>query len=232
MSLSKPSEPTVNFLREFIGFTAARIYLLKIDQLAVIEPESKIALAKTTLMQNLNADYINPTNYFVSQLFITYVAAFEIFLQESIALVIKKNPKKVGNIKFSITDILDSVSIDLLIQRATEDYLNTLMYKRPSEYLSELCKILSIDESIIAKDWPVFIEAKARRDLGVHNAWKCNEIYIRKIKESGKNSTLAIGENTAPKENDYLEKVAITLKSLVETISKEVLKKHWNLTID
>lgn len=227
MSKAIPTGPYVTFLKEHSGFTAARLYLIEVAKFSISEPESEINKANEVLMKVLGNDYKNSRNYFTSRLFITYIAGFEIFLQETVAMVIKKNPKRIGSIKFSMTDILDSVNTDQLIERAIQEYLNTLMYKRPSEYLSEICDVLGINKATVECNWEIFIEAKARRDLGVHNAWKCNDIYIRKIKDSGKNSSLTLGENAVPQDDDYLKSVVKAIYSLSQDISREVYKKHW-----
>ena len=45
--------------------------------------------------------------------------------------------------------------------------------------------MVSIDKKHLIEIWPSFVEMKARRDLGVHNNWVTNGIYLRKLKEIG-----------------------------------------------
>lgn len=90
-----------------------------------------------------------------------------------------------------------------------------------------MCKVLSIDEAAIQAVWPRFVEAKARRDLGMHNAWRCNSIYLRKLAESGIASTLKEGESAAPSDDVYVRQVDHALDELADMITKLVMQKHW-----
>jgi len=67
------------------------------------------------------------------------LSAFEIFLQEIVALVIQKHSKKVGSIEFRPLDTLDASSNAELVQRATDEFINRIMHIKPHENLSDLC---------------------------------------------------------------------------------------------
>jgi len=154
------------------------------------------------------------------------VAAFEYFLQDVLTLIIKVNPKKVGQTEFKLSEILDSAGPDELVRRGIEATLNKLMYKKPLEYLSEIVSLLSISEAPLKAEWPVFVEAKARRDLGVHNGWKCNSTYLRKVTEAGLTPTFTEGEITFPPEDGYFDKVMAALPKLARLIMDGILEKH------
>jgi hypothetical protein len=164
--------------------------------------------------------------YFTSILFLDFISSTEIFLIEIAQAVILKNPKKLGDTKFSLSEILDSLSKEDLISKASSMYMNKMMYKKPKEYLNDLCQTLSIDKQPLVPLWNNYVEAKARRDLGVHNNWKCNETYIRKITEIGINKTPQIGEDMQPDKADYSRETTKALYSLVYKISDAVIKKH------
>lgn len=166
---------------------------------------------------------MNHIDYFASLLFISLISAFEAFLVDILKAVIVTYPTKVGSTQFKLTEIIN-LTKDELILSAVEDYLNKIMYKRPLEYLSDISNILSIDSSLLEKQWLVYIEAKARRDLGVHNSWKINEVYIRKIVEVGlapPSDSQAILNPDA----EYLLKTIYACSDLLELIFKQIEEK-------
>lgn len=173
-----------------------------------------IAQVYARLDQVLREHGTNVEDHFLSILFIDLISEVEIYLAALVRAVIAKNPHKVGNIQFKLSDVLESPTHEELITRASDAYLNGVMFKKPAEYLSDISQILSIDPSVISDQWPNYIEAKARRDLGVHNNWICNETYLRKIKEAGLTSIYKIGDTVRP-DTDYLRQLA----SLIDTIS-------------
>lgn len=46
---------------------------------------------------------------------------------------------------------------------------------------------MSIELGILDRIWPIYIEMKARRDLGVHNGWIKNRVYEKKVSEVNHN---------------------------------------------
>lgn len=160
----------------------ALIFLLKAETVAKSAPELKSEIDK--FEKYLKPHSLDYKGYFYGLLLFALVSEFEIYLIDIVKALVRQYPKKIGDIQFKLSDILDSTS-DELITVAAEDYLNRLMYKKPSQYLSDLASLLAIDASPLSKHWPKFIEAKARRDLGIHNGWKINDIYSRKLTEVG-----------------------------------------------
>lgn len=115
-------------------------------------------------------------------MFLNVISEMEIYFSTLIQIIVREHPKKLGSASFQLTDIIDSESTDVLIERASGEFINKLMYKKPMDYLECICELLSIDMANYLEMWPAFVEAKARRDLGVHNSWICNSTYLRKIK--------------------------------------------------
>jgi hypothetical protein len=140
--------------------------------------------------------------------------------------VIRKYPKKIGTITFALSDIIDTENTDELIQRAIEEHLNKLMYKKPFEYLSSICNLLSISEAPLLEGWKVLIEAKARRDLGVHNGWVCNRIYLHKLLEAKIQSTAQLGQKIFPTEEKYITDTPEKIYDLAVTMVKLVREKY------
>lgn len=106
------------------------------------------------------------------------------------------------------------------------------MYEKPLDYLTKVSSLLSIDEISLKPLWQTFIEAKARRDLGLHNGWKYNETYLRKISDAGLTAKFIQGESTLPKVREYITPVGSALSELAELLHKEISAKHLWVLID
>lgn len=88
--------------------------------------------------------------------------------------------------------------------------------------MAELGKILSINTNEFAIDWKYFIEAKARRDLGVHNGWKINDTYIRKVKEIGIDQI----PSTITPDFKYVEELVKCCLRLTDKIKEQIINKY------
>jgi len=219
--------PLNRFYRETIAFLAAHAYLLGAELEALKDRTGKLFEVREALSKKIPQSYAGPTPYFLSRLFISYVASFEVFLQEMVTLVVAKNPKKVGATSFTLAEVIDAATVDQLVARATEETLNKLMYKKPAAYLEEICQITSIDGGSLQTKWLILVEAKARRDLGVHNAWRCNETYLRKLKEAGIQTNARHGDILTPPIKDYLERLPNDLAELASNIARKIYEVHW-----
>ena len=164
--------------------------------------------------------------FFLSRLFVSLVSSFEYFLQDTAIVVVSKNPKKVGSSNFTLSEVLDASSTEVLVRRAIDDWLNKLMYKKPAEYLKEFAEVLSINEEPLKARWKTFVEAKARRDLGVHNEWVCNSVYLRKLTEAGVTTEAVVGISMIP-DDVYVRKVNLACLDLASRITQLVLDVHW-----
>lgn len=213
------------FLRETLMVKAAELYLFQ-EEIAAREAEGDLKNQHNEFVELLQPHYDSPRSFFLERIFILLVAAFELYLQDTLAVVIRLNPKKIGDRSFRLLEILDSDDNDLLVRRGIEETLNQMMYKRPQEYLADLVKLLSIDGNSLREDWAVFVEAKARRDLGVHNGWRCNATYLKKVAEVGLTTAFTLGQLALPNEKGYLQKVSDTLSELAHKISQLVAEKH------
>lgn len=212
-------------LDECRQFKAAQLYLLKL-QVGAREDDGVLKAAHDEFIEHLKPQYATPYLYFVERSFLSLISAFELFLQDVMSIVILANPKKVGQVEFKLSDILDASGTNELVLRGIDATLNKLMYKKPKEYLTEVTSLLSIDPAPLEDKWPTFVEAKARRDLGVHNGWKCNQIYIRKVSEAGLPSAYVEGQSAFPVESAYLNGVGDALTDLAGLVAEAVLQKH------
>jgi hypothetical protein len=164
-------------------------------------------------------------SFFASALFVNLISEVEQFFVTCAETAIRTYPKKVGSTTFSLSDVLGAASTEELIERAANKALQGLMYEKPADYLSGLCKLISIDEKKLLPIWPSFVEMKARRDLGVHNNWIANETYIRKLREVDFSNPPAIGVRLIP-DLDYLGETVKIAKQLVREMGS-LMAENW-----
>lgn len=185
----------------------------------------EVAPVYKQLDEVLNKHGTNVEEHFLSILFIDLISEVEIYLATLVRAVIAKDPLKVGNFQLKLAEVLEAESNDELVARAAEIYLNGVMFKKPLDYLSDISNVLSIDDKTVEQAWPSYIEAKARRDLGVHNDWICNETYLRKLKEAGVLSESRIGDKLRPT-TDYVRRLAGSIDEICVRLAEAVHAKH------
>lgn len=137
-------------------------------------------------------------SYFASVNVIALVSEVEHFLANAVSMALRLYPGKMASYTFSLSEILTVSSTDELIERAASSKLQDLMYEKPLDYLAGLCNILSIQKQSLELQWPSFVELKARRDLGVHNDWTVNAVYLRKVKEAKVEQLPLLGTRLIP----------------------------------
>ncbi len=174
--------------------------------------------------QCLKEDKLRYQEYFYGMLLFALISEVEIYFVDIVKALIQKYPKKVEGAQFQFSTILD-LSLDVLISSVTEEYLNRIMRKKPSEYLSEFAMVLEIDEESFKEHWPAFVEAKARRDLGAHNNWLINETYTRKVAEMGLPAPVS-GDNLIIPDFQYLKSTIKVCDTLVESIHAQLMVKY------
>jgi len=175
--------------------------------------------------QSLEDRHHRVEEYFSSLLFVDLISCVELYFAQLVKITISHYPKKVGNISFSLNDVLDK-SKDELVENAADQYVYKLMYKKANQILDELSQLLAINSDLLKPYWPVYIEAKTRRDLGVHNSWICNETYLRKVAEVKYEPLPEVGTMLNISSDGYPEKVVDNIMNLAQTINSEVQKKY------
>lgn len=169
---------------------------------------------------------VDSKGYFLSILFLDLITEVEIYLSSVVKAVITQYPRKLGATNFTLVEVMDARSIDDLTTRASDEFLNKLMYKKPSDYLDSICEILSIDKEPILPYWSSYVEAKARRDLGVHNGWICNATYLRKIHEAGLSADVQEGDLMVPQYDGYIDQLLGELRNISSSITTQVMEKY------
>ncbi|HEY0019622.1 MAG TPA: hypothetical protein VGC13_25185 [Longimicrobium sp.] len=123
--------------------------------------------------------------YLRSQLFIALVAEAEVFLSQLLRAVLLAFPGKLKDRDIRLKDIISSDNVDEIIAQAADAEIHDLFYARPADVRTSVEKILSLTRAELEDVWPKYVELKARRDVGLHNAWKRNVVYERKLSEVG-----------------------------------------------
>lgn len=223
-NLQPEVRPMVAYFREGHRAMSAVLCVIHMERIAKSpSADDDLAVAFSQLESTLGDD---AGDFYLSHFFVAAISAFEQFLQDYVYQVILKHPMRVGTTTFKLSEILDAGGIEPLVQRAAEKLLNEVMYKKPLEVLTSVCEIMSISQASLDSSWRYFVEAKARRDLGIHNGWRCNSVYLRKVSEAGLITTWTLGDELRPRFEDLTE-LHIVLRQLVIDISEAVVARHW-----
>jgi len=163
--------------------------------------------------------------HFYCAQYIRMVSEFELFLTKFIIRILLSYPQKIENETIPLHDAISLKSKDSITEYVARKYLNQIMYKKPDEYLEEMCRIISFDKRLIKKEWDKYILAKAQRDLGVHNNWVTNDIYIKKTKNANfRDIGAKNGKKVYPVIQQLIE-LDITTNTLAKTITNHSIKK-------
>lgn len=210
---------SARFMRKIGAASTTALILLAAERSR--DPELRIHFRS---LQEFIAELDRTTHqYYASFVLVNIIAEVENYLTDVTKEVLRAYPMKIGGIQFKLSEIVGR-SEDELILIAAERCMYEMMYKKPLEYLSELCRLASVDPGCIKAHWPTFVEAKARRDLGMHNDWRVNDTYLRKIGEVGLRSNLSVGADVCP-DHAYVIEVATQFRKMIEELSDRLEAK-------
>lgn len=203
-------------------------FLLTADEIGATEPRLKRAIER--FEQYLAPHSLDYLSHFYGLLLISLVSEIEVFLADTVNALIRFHPEKIGSATFSLSRILESTTDDL-IAFAAEAHIRDLLYERPSTYFDKMANLIGVRSRYLKPYWPTYVEAKARRDLGVHNSWLVNETYLRKATEAGIEPQCQVGALLVP-DDKYFSDVHDALTALVNTIYNELKKKYSGGLVD
>ncbi|WP_284381187.1 hypothetical protein [Litoribrevibacter albus] len=150
------------------------------------------------------------------------VSLFEHSFFDLLKILLLDKPERLSKKKqIDYGAIIEADCIDDLISKLVERELNEIKYKNVSEwfnYLEKLIGLLNIEKSELER----ISEAKASRDIIVHNAGIVNEIYIKK---SGDAARFNVGENIDVSGHYTRDTWIIFLDVLTGVIDKTI-EKH------
>lgn len=220
--------PYIRFLKGSLLLRQA-VILLKVSHVASQEDvEANIVLDEIKAFDSskeakeLNVNY---ETYFASHLTINLVSEVEHFFASAVSAALRLYPQKMGQQSYKLGEIIEASSREELIDRAANASIYQLMYEKPLDYLAKLTDILSIESDKLMGHWPAFVELKARRDLGIHNNWIVNEIYLRKLREAKIECNHKMGEQLIP-DFKYLMNSVNTTSELIKTMAS-LLGEKW-----
>ncbi|MFQ2147348.1 hypothetical protein ACK33U_01865 [Aeromonas jandaei] len=130
-------------------------------------------------------------DYFLSFVHQNQISLFEHLFFDLLKILLSKQPQSLsGKKQIDYSTIFESESKDALIDKLIEREINEIKYKGVGDWFDYLYRLVSIPklpEDMMSK----IAEAKASRDILVHNNGIVNHIYIHK---SGNASRFSIGE--------------------------------------
>jgi len=212
-------------MKKTLALMQARNFVLDATIVAHDQKVDRLLGSFNRLEKTLEPLSIDPLDYYVSLLFVDLISEIELYFAEMLRIILLKHPKKIGAFQFKLSEIVESSNPQELVGRAAEEFLYKLLYKKPNEYLSEMCSVLSVDESVLQDSWSTYIEAKARRDLGTHNDWKCNRTYLRKLNEADIATQVNLGDSLLPS-GAYFNSVLDVVLKIVGDLAEAVVEKH------
>jgi hypothetical protein len=187
-----------------------------------------ITRTKEKLEEILNSAADTDFNY---SIFTFIVAQVEAFLSDLISGVLRIDKRRlktrVSGIdhtnKLDISEVIDSESIDDVIDHIIKKELVGIFYASPEKQFEYLEKVIgiSIDEKLseLIQKWK---EYKAARDIIIHNSGVINELYLKK---AGDQARWEQGDNLVV-DQDYLNSLVAESKSLIGKICTAVQKKN------
>jgi hypothetical protein len=152
--------------------------------------------------------------------FLQFISIFEAFLGDFLRLWFLAHPESLSKKQVDFKTILESQDKDAITQVVVDRELNEVTYKSPAdwfEYLDKLAKLNVPNEAEIQQ----FTEAKASRDVLVHNRGVANKTYVSKV---GKLARYGIGERIEIP-GDYHKATWELVRKMVADISTAAIQK-------
>lgn len=174
-----------------------------------------------------------------AQLFVGLVAEVEGLFAELLREVLCSFPGKIGKPPDG-RGVAASATRAELVEELADEEINQALYAKPADYRLTLEKHLGLDRALLEPHWDILVEAKARRDLGVHNAWTWNRVYGRKAGSKGHHPGRE--GNMWPTANYFAETVAAFTamvaaiqaaldKNFAKCTRAHVFREMWDLTL-
>ena len=160
-------------------------------------------------------------SFLISASFQQQIALFEYFVFDAVRLVLCDEPKRLpANKKVDLAVITSATTREQIIQDLVERELNELRYKGVGDWFAYLEQYVN-GVAPSAEVTSQIAEAKATRDLLVHNRGVINEVYLRK---AGQLARGKIGE-VVPMPPEYRAQNWRLLVQVVATVSTLLIDK-------
>lgn len=152
--------------------------------------------------------------------FLQFVSHFEIFIIDLLRLWLVEYPRSLSNKNVLFKQVLDAPDKDAIVVLMVEKEINELLYERPTawfDYLEEKLKLDRPRADVIER----IAEAKATRDVIVHNRAIVNKIYEFK---SGRFARFKNGDSIEIDE-EYHRETWNLIRDIVDEISRAAIRK-------
>lgn len=160
-------------------------------------------------------------NYFFSLIHQQQVALFEHLFFDLIKILILDRPERISKKKqIDYGTIFEVSSKEDLLAKLVDRELNEIKYKNVAEWFSYLDKLVGLPE-FTKEELDKLSEAKACRDILVHNAGVANKIYIRK---SGDAARFDEGQKIDVSGDYTKDTWSLLVKMLIKTIDPVIEK--------
>ncbi|TAJ93212.1 MAG: hypothetical protein EPO31_03100 [Gammaproteobacteria bacterium] len=160
-------------------------------------------------------------NYFFSLIHQQQVSLFESLFFDVIRILLSDRPERLSKKKqIDYESIFSSDTKEEIIWKLIDRELNEIKYKNVVEWFDYLNKMVTLPE-IDSQDIEKISEAKAARDILVHNSGIINQIYINK---SGGSARFTIGQKIDVS-GDYTRDIWQLFVELLVTIVDSIIRK-------
>lgn len=148
------------------------------------------------------------------------ISTFEVFFFDLLAIWFCAKPDLLEDRPLNLSMVLAAQDKSEIIQNVVDEAVNKFTYQSPVQWFKKLSKLFDyncVSDIEIQK----FAEAKASRDILVHNQGIVNERYLFK---AGENKRFEIGERISVSEA-YFEETQNLLKSMIQKIAAKAIEK-------
>ena len=167
------------------------------------------------------------------------VSILEQFLNEVLQQVLISHPRKFGNKKFEIDELMEQGSIlELFCSKANQKLLD-LAYGRFDRFISNVANTLELTSEINSDLVDTINEIKLTRDCLIHSEGKANDLYFSKVgakaRVSSNNEQLKIDteyyEQSFKKIKEFISEIKIRIPTkLTESKKSYIFKQMWEAT--
>lgn len=156
------------------------------------------------------------THLIAEATFCQFIETFDGFCFDLMRIWLMNDPRSIGSHQVTLKEVLEAERTEDIVLHVVNKTLNELSYKRPKDWFDFLKVRTSIDVLSI-QEIERFAEAKATRDILIHNRKIANQTYVSK---AGKAARFVSGETVEVSDQYH----ATTWNLLQELIKKLVSK--------
>ncbi len=158
------------------------------------------------------------THLIAEATFCQFIEIFEGFFFDLLRIWLMNDPRSLGPHQVTLKEVLDAENIDDVVLHVVNKTLNELSYKRPRDWFDFL-KVRTGIDGIDPREIEEIAEAKATRDILVHNRKIVNDIYVSK---AGQSARFASGETIDVPDQYHSKRWNLLRDSVKRLVSKGI----------